>query len=156
MKTLNIPEGYKYCAECELLTPHTLKEDMWECDICSYSPIGYYLCPNCQWEHDPDRDLQPESIDVKKHTEQCFKKQLEEVKKDAKNKKDGWDMEVIFNKRVEEKCDCPTVTCYTISNCYNYSQWSPASLDCYNALEWEYEVMCPICNEIFEVQDGNC
>lgn len=147
----DIPEGYKYCSHCELLTPHTngffeFASDDWKCDVCETKLEGYDNCPNCGWEHDPDRDIQPETIKVKKHTIACLEKQVNETSKQA-----GMTWQYI-----EEKCDCPEVVAYPIQNIFNYKSENVFSMDCYNAVEWSYEIMCPICNEIFEVQDGNC
>ena len=152
----NIPEGYKYCDNCELLTPHTLDPMInpskanasdWQCDVCESKPEGYDNCPNCGWEHDPDRDVLPETIKVKKHTTVCIEKQVIETSK--QHAEINWES-------IEEKCDCPEVVAYPIQNIFNYKFEKVFSMDCYNAAEWSYDIMCPICNEIFEVQDGNC
>lgn len=131
-----IPEGYRWCSMCELLTPHKKHEIFdFECEICGSSNTSYDECPNCGWEHDPYRDLAPSEINVKKHTNECRKNNIKESS--------------------EDDCDCPEVVCYPFSNSYNYKEWTKSSLDFMNAIEWSYEVLCPICNTIFEVQDGN-
>lgn len=153
-----IPKGYQYCPDCELITPHTLDSRVnpskaypedWECDVCSHRKDGYSLCPMCGWEHDPDRDLLPVTIKVKKHTLACC------------SKRKDWDFdEEGFAPRPDpynNDCDCPEVDAYPVQHIFNYSR-TPAhwNMECPNAMEWSYDVMCPICNYVFEVDDGNC
>ena len=151
---IDIPKGYQYCPECELLTPHTLKEkakpkanpypEDWICDICGNEKYGYVLCPKCGWEHDPDRDVLPVTIKIKKHTISCI-----ELQRKQNNEEIWWD-------RIEDKCNCPEVDAYTIQKIFNYKSRPVFSMDCFDAIEWSYDIMCPICNYVFEVCDGNC
>ncbi len=151
-----IPEGYQYCGQCELLTPHTLNSQInpskaipsdYECDLCGSKKYGYDNCPNCGWEHDPERDLMPVTIKVKKHTTACIQKQSD--------KKFHFQEEIEY-RHMKDDCDCPEVDAYPIQPIFNYRERSVFSMDCSNAREWDYDVMCPICNEVFEVSDGNC
>ena len=137
---VNIPKGYQYCPDCELLTPHT-KEDTedFTCDVCgNKKDFGYYQCPRCGWEHDPDRDIAPVTIKVKKHIINCPNNSH------------------LLNGH-SQGCDCPEVDCYPIQKIFNYKS-TPAhwNFECSNAMEWSYDVMCNICNYVFEVEDGNC
>ena len=54
------------------------------------------------------------------------------------------------------KCSCPIMTVYPVTNIYNYRSGYYASMDCSNAMEWHYDVRCPICGDIFHVSDTNC
>jgi hypothetical protein len=154
----DIPEGYRYCSDCELLTPHTLdrEEEDHECDICGHVNNGFDVdCPNCGWEHDPDRDLSPETIKVKKHSITCLQEQRKhEDELETETECMAWLDKISCD---EFDCNCPEVDCYPIQNIFNYSS-TPAhwNMECSNAMEWSYEIMCPICNEVFEVDDGNC
>jgi len=38
----------------------------------------------------------------------------------------------------------------------NYSQSSVFSMDCYNAIEWKYDLICPVCRMINHFEDGSC
>lgn len=155
----HIPEGYLWCKYCELITPHSLRDgkkdktllDNYSCDICGYYTISYANCDRCGWEFDPDKELGPEIIKVKKHTDKCLKLQ-EGLKNDNENE----EIKYIHQKEFDD-CTCPEVDCYCVVNCWNYSERSITyHLDCYDAIEWSYEVICPICNNIFFVDDGNC
>lgn len=153
-----IPEGYQYCHDCDLLTPHTLDNQInpskaipsdFKCDICDSDKMGYDNCPMCGWEHDPDRDLMPVSIKVKKHTTVCLEKQKKE-----------WDEKIYPEADFmvnDDNCNCPEVDAYPIQKIFNYSSrpqhWN---MECSDAKEWSYDIMCPICNYVFEVEDGNC
>ena len=148
----HIPDGYQYCNNCEALTPHTLNSQInpsksictdFTCDICDSVSEGYDSCPRCGWDFDPENNIMPEVIKDKKHTVGCLNKQ--EAENDADLRADIWN-----------NCDCPEVDVYPISNCYNYKERSVFSMDCSNAMEWSYDVICEKCNYIFEVEDGNC
>lgn len=163
---LDIPNGYQYCPECEMLTPHRDKiqhladlhgssvfpEDF-TCDICDHEKDGYSLCPRCGWEHDPDRDLSPVTVKVKKHTTACWRKQQDEANPHNDN-------EIEFKElpwKDDYKCDCPEVDCYPVQHVFNYRSSSATwQLDCSDAREWTYDIMCNVCNYVFEVEDGNC
>lgn len=151
---IEIPRGYQYCPECELITPHTLDSQInpskaypedWTCDICDHKKDGYSLCPMCGWEHDPDNDLAPVTIKVKNHTLPCIEK-AREIKKD----------DMINCIDLIDDCDCPEVDAYPVQHIYNYKTYHPVHLDCYDAKEWSYDIMCKVCNYVFEVEDGNC
>ena len=148
-----IPKGYQYCNDCELFTPHTLNSQInpsksmpedFECDLCGGKSDGYYSCPRCGWEHDPDRDVSPVSIKDKKHIIACLNKQEHENDVD---------------KRIEiwENCDCPEVDVYPVQKIFNYrSNTQHWNMECPNPVEWSYDIMCNACNYVFEVEDGNC
>lgn len=154
---IEIPKGYQYCPECGLITPHTLDSQInpsksmpedFTCDICYHTKDGYSLCPYCGWEHDPDNDIAPETIKVKRHTEACLQNQRKE-----------WDKKVYPEADFfidDDHCDCPEVDTYPVQHIYNYNTWTPSHLDCYHAKEWSYDIMCKVCNYVFEVEDGNC
>jgi hypothetical protein len=174
---IEIPEGYQYCPECELLTPHTYNgyvdkvryPENWACDICDHVKNDYgYCCPMCGWEHDPDNELAPVTIKIKKHTTSCLEKQKRQnnpeddhVSKrkfnsyyDYKNFLD--DLSFVVEK-IENNCDCPKVDAYPIQHIYNYrSSTQHWNMECSNAIEWSYDVMCKVCCYVFEVEDGNC
>ena len=71
----------------------------------------------------------------------------------------GWehdpiDLEPETIKLSTDNCE---VDCYTYQqNIFNYQENYSANFDCYDAKNWSYEIMCPICNDILEIEDGNC
>ena len=156
---IEIPEGYQYCPECELLTPHTYNgyvdkvrypED-WECDICGHKKDDHgYCCPMCGWEHDPDNDIAPETIKIKNHTNECIiNRNLKWLNSISHSGNDG-----LFT---DDDCDCPEVDAYPIQHIYNYrSSAQHWNMECSNAIEWSYDIMCKVCCYVFEVEDGNC
>jgi len=54
------------------------------------------------------------------------------------------------------KCGCPRTTIFRNINVYNYNSYPVYSMDCMNAIEWDYTVRCSVCGYIYEVHDGNC
>lgn len=144
---VNIPNGYQYCHDCELITPHSEKTKFGDfiCDICGGYEVEYCKCPNCGWNHEPDRDLHPETIKVKKHHKEC----------EWFNVDESSDSIDIFTPT--EECDCPEVDCYSVPHIFNYLTSSAYyNTECFGAMNWSYEIRCPICYTVFEVEDGNC
>ncbi len=143
-----IPNGYQFCPECELLTPHTLNSQVnpskaypedWTCDVCNHEKFeSGYECPRCGWEHEPERDISPVSIKIKKHTTAC------------------WNMQQKIEEHLGETCNCPEVDAYPIQKIFNYRSSSLWNMECSNSMEWSYDIMCNVCNYVFEVEDGNC
>ena len=157
---IKIPEGYQYCPDCQLITPHSLKEEKrgakftdvedYECDLCSHSVFSSaYCCPNCGWEHDPE-DVYPTVIKDKVHTQECLDNQ----------QKAALELEINFSYgryNVDTyECTCPEVDCYPVQKIYNYHSYPGNTFECMNAREWSYNIMCEICNYVFEIEDGNC
>lgn len=131
-----IPKGYRYCSDCHLITPYVDIDDYkWKCDICDNVTYWGESCDNCGYEHDFDKECIPETINVKQHYLDC------PVVKDPKCL----------------RCDCPEVKAYTVNPIFNYRSWDAHwQTECSNAKEWYYEVVCPICFNVFEVEGGNC
>jgi hypothetical protein len=74
--------------------------------------------------------------------------------------REWYDKNKHLKKRWDEiknmKCGCPTYRVYNDPHVINYSFRYYASMDCMNAAEWNYDIRCPICGEIFHVWDSNC
>lgn len=136
MSVFVVPEGYKWCKDCEALTPQVKVEDAvfegeFTCVVCGIThAFDYWNCDNCGWEHDPDNDIGPDPK-VKAHTLECLAED-------------------------DTICECPEVVIYPWTKIRNYKSWAGRGFDCPNELEWSYEVHCPVCGNEFEVEDGNC
>jgi len=143
LPTLKIPEGYKYCNQCKVVSPFVgvvgyrwggwcrqHHEDTMMCVLCGIAQDkeDIYLCPTCGWEHVPDRDLLPMTVMAQVHDEGCPGYETPEEN-------------VWFHRN----CDCPEVLIYPLGDCriINYSERK----------EWEYTVICPICFTRFQVDD---
>lgn len=74
--------------------------------------------------------------------------------------KEWYDKNQHLKKRWREmkdlKCGCPTYRVYCNTHVINYSSHYYPSMDCMNAMEWYYDVRCPICGFIFNINDSNC
>lgn len=177
-----VPKGYKYCSDCKALTPH--EEDKHRhssCVICGSAIYSYNNCPNCGWE-DPDNEESLEQ-EITLHNPGCHCDPLTfsdvedmcessndrivlrefltdrygRYKDDHHKIVDNYHKVVDYLKSINlYDCSCPRVTIYPITNVYNYECHPVFSMDCCNALEWSYDVRCPICGEVFDVSDSNC
>jgi hypothetical protein len=47
-------------------------------------------------------------------------------------------------------------TIYPAPFALNYLERDVFSMDCSNPIEWEYDLICPICRMINHFEDGNC
>lgn len=164
---VTLPKGYLWCMNCEAATLHTkgTTSSSLICNICGQWKCIDYGCTNCGWE--PEEELKPAEMYVIRHSENC-----PEVKKIREWEEGDFHMatdivEPLIRKirvPIEEieyivgkhKCDCPFDIIYPCLNVFNYSSWTPYSMDCMNAVEWSYDIRCPICGEVFSVSDGNC
>jgi hypothetical protein len=54
------------------------------------------------------------------------------------------------------ECGCPRVIIYRNPQIHNYQDRYVYSADCSNAMEWSYDVRCPICGYTYHESDGNC
>lgn len=66
-----------------------------------------------------------------------------------------------WRKRLNEmrkmKCGCPRIPIFPVGiKIRNYTSHPIYSMDCVNAYEWSYDVLCPICGTWFECGDSNC
>lgn len=194
---LILPEGYRYCAECVLITPHDLIDKRWynkyQCKLCGYtSGDGYNDCPNCGWE-EPEDGLLFHDVTIHNPGCHCEAKEWERENligqiysshysiagyvadqfyrswmKPAPDRgsyclpkdKEWYDKNQHLKKRWREmkemKCGCPTFRVYDNTHVINYSSRYYPSMDCMNAIEWDYDVRCPICGEIYHINDTNC
>ena len=166
---VTLPEGYLWCMDCGAATPHTkgTTYSSYTCNICGRGKYSESGCPNCGWE--PEEELKSSKMYVIRHSEDCseFKKIQEWEKKEGefgflddrvkplirKIRVPVEEIEYIVGKR---KCDCPYDIIYPCLNVFNYDSWAGNTMDCYGARDWSYDVRCPICGEVFEIQDGNC
>ncbi len=177
-----IPKGYLWCEECKALTPHFKGTYSKSCVICGDSKYSDQNCPNCGWEEPEDqKPLQHEVIihgsgchcncewmfdaddydsfrSCYSHAEDILKDFLSQYKDLSYMRPDP--IKAKIKKILEDKnmleCSCPRVIVYPITNIYNYSSGYIWSDSCSNAMEWTYDVRCPICGEIFNVSDTNC
>lgn len=154
---LIIPDGYRWCQECNALTPHkpNEKEHSWEpdfrCFVCGQTEEGYDSCPHCGWN--AEGDLEDYGIhEVTAHI--CGWPEWEELQERQ------WREDPILHRRCSQfetpKCDCPTVRIIKGPNIFNTWSRSVYSMDCMNAMEWGGEIRCPICGTIFEFDASNC
>jgi hypothetical protein len=163
----NVPEGYLWCEYCNALTPHDDGHYSWskECVICGNSTsIDLDECPNCAWS--PPEDISPEYEEII-HGDGChcqidFSDSFEIYNDAQKVLKDFPDNILNFNveNRLNElnllECSCKRVIIISTTNIYNYKSYPVWSDACSNAIEWSYDVRCPICGQVYEVSDGNC
>lgn len=182
---MEIPKGYKWCSDCNALTPH--RGGKWgtdECIICGniIHNVGME-CPNCGWEDDSDSPFEQEII---LHYEGCHlgalndednfmgtisDKVLSGFRKQflGKYERSTWILprgEIpyreyqrrldLFRQAKEMKCGCPRYIVY--NQPWIISSWSSPyySMDCINAVAFGAKIRCPICGEIFEWEDTNC
>lgn len=166
---LIIPDGYRWCAECEALTPHTPnknKEQDWhpdcQCEICGYAPISVSdECSHCGY--DADSLLEEWGVhEVSIHKEGCavpvakkeWHKKIENIE-DAEFR--GGIGEWIQRPPYPDiKCDCPKAPIFQKPNIFNTWNKAVYSMDCSNAREWGCQWRCPICGTINEHETGNC
>lgn len=190
--TLIIPNGYKYCNECKVFSPHveTSKHVLY-CDVCETEKNMYYTCDHCGYDFsengmsDPLENLSSYSYEVTVHHPGChlahtFKdpiKQFDEylfnsghihfdlnsygnrlLYKFIKNmtKEDKIKLAGRLQEECLLKCGCPSLMVIPPNSIVSYNEYHVTSFDCSNALEWDYELRCPICGEINEFSDGNC
>lgn len=169
-----IPEGYKWCDECLALTPHIPGERRWNlnCVICNTSNFIDYACPNCGYPN-PENPEGPRIVTV--HREGCHfseemignedsywyttpiaKRLVLEFKEDWTRKHPGSRGYKQWEDAFNTKCGCPEYTIYPDRQAYNYKSWIGNTMECINAIDWSYDIRCPICGLIYEISDGNC
>lgn len=171
-----VPEGYGWCEDCKALTPFTKEQFKRYCNICMNTKYGYG-CNNCGWEEPDNGELLVKEVSI--HGDGCHCDNYDPYQEDGYYY-DNWATAILkdffksypnhlynynqdrnkIEKRLKElnllECSCPKVTIYPVTNIYNFREYSVFSMDCSNAIEWSYDVRCPICGDIFYVQDGNC
>ena len=167
---LIVPEGYKYCMDCEALTPHQENSyHIFHCKICDNSIYYCDNCPNCGWEP-PELDG-PDYYNITVHQPGCH---FNENSNELDDNPDTTIFNSYYNSiasriffefkennphlNLEEdiECGCPKYVIYTNLHIFNYISRSIYSMDCSNAIEWSYDIRCPICGEIYQVCDSNC
>jgi len=181
---IEIPEGYKWCNECDALTPHIKEmnpEFSWQksyqyCVICEnqIDIDQQEICPNCGWSYEKYYNNQSH-INIQVHNIGCHYDYKYEYDSEEDENEDGipyayyqygsyaekiWREfkreNLQFKKIKEVKCSCPEYTIITDPYCYSYNERSVFSMDCMNAIEWNLKIRCPICGGRFEISDGNC
>jgi hypothetical protein len=60
-----------------------------------------------------------------------------------------------FNER-NHGCNCEEVKVFKVDHCVQYNSRYVYSMDCMNAMEWDFTLKCPICGRLMEHWDGNC
>ena len=155
-----IPTGYKWCGSCGALTPHTEARlsHFFKCSLCGNSVYGE-SCPNCGY--DPSNECENSSYyDEIQHDENC------PVLASKREKNRWWENHLEFDAPIRKirlsypkiidgdgKCDCPTVRIYPITNVFNYKGGHSSGY--YGGTWWTYDIRCPICGDIFEVEDSS-
>ncbi len=54
------------------------------------------------------------------------------------------------------ECGCPVIEVLPVNNIASYHTHNVYSPDCSNAMDWDYELRCPICGELKYYEDSNC
>lgn len=177
-----VPDGYAWCTECEALTPHEPHRFGLKCKVCDNTEIGEG-CPNC---HAPDYELldAPQQLLVQIHQPGCHmsndgekvdgwfeqihgEKILNEFTSSwYATKPPSWWTDgpsmwtcVLHNRLREEaqrKCGCPAVEIYPNPHVLSYHRWKSHAYDCDNGYEWKATVRCPVCGEVYDIEDSNC
>jgi hypothetical protein len=169
---VTIPEGYRWCEECNALTPHDAEEQFddsdYICKICYSNHIHSLECPNCGWS--PDKYLEEPAIQyVKAHKKDCQKyieylksvNEWEIISDKLYKSKIYPSISTLFDKLdglfpKEPVCDCPEEFINTAPFLFNWWERSSYNTECYNAIEWGCDIRCQICGCIFEYEDTNC
>lgn len=184
LKPSTIPEGYKWCSECAALTPRD-KINYWRytCMVCDNSEIGDG-CPNCGAPA-PEIEFESRKVTLHRpgcHFGWEDLEEVDDVQPFLRDFHDSWADRIAneflednfstwmmnpnsaeFKRRIrikteiqKQSCGCPKVIIYPQPFIFNYKSHYVFSMDCSNAMEWSYDVRCPICGEVYEVSDGNC
>lgn len=156
-----LPEGYQWCMECEAATPHVKREGgvMVGCVLCGSVKYDLDQCPNCGWERG-DEVLASESIEIA-HYPTC-EHFLLTVPDGVFDYKKGKSTAVRFIRQGPDQeplmpagCGCPSFKIYRNLNIFNYWSQSNNSMDSYGGVDWSYNIRCPICGEVFFIEDGS-
>lgn len=146
---LEVPEKYRYCNECELLT----RQDKGNCcELCGLKEMTddeqYAFCPNCGYAH--DRTTASEEglsgwLYACIHAEGC-----EDYSKDCEV-----DFEQSY-KAGESDCDCDRHTVYRAGYRRNdsYLDHGKDFVGEYS-YSWTYDIHCPCCDCEFEVDNSS-
>lgn len=142
-KSLILPEGYKYCPECKGLTPHRKITsqihkvfDIFYC-VCCDSTTGYEdKCSNCYYEF-------PE---------------IEDLEIIINSNQDLLDHEINSNiELIDSDSELYPYKIFKVPFILNYKEKPDNfNMDCYNAIDWEYDIICPICGTLNHFKDSNC
>jgi hypothetical protein len=170
---IKIPNGYRWCQNCEALTPHE-PSSLFDCDcvvccncvICGNSGSNLLSCPTCGYEEDAEGSGEQE---IQIHGAGChyhenYADELGEaypIKLARRFSSHEYyyvspQFRRLFESNIYQKCNCRKVKIYRKP--WVYGQWSRPydTLDCWNAVEFGYTVRCPICGIIWEEEDTNC
>jgi hypothetical protein len=153
---LEIPKGYKWCEDCNALTPHKEERSYFRCMICEDLKLEQeYACPNCN--HSPsESDMEsPETLEIPIHKEDC------------EAQKKIWEYEDLVRRIDNEEilpmppypeidCNCLKVTIYPAPWLFAHWNRPSFSMECMNAQEWGGQIRCPICGTIYDYEDSNC
>lgn len=162
--TITIPPGYRWCRECDALTPHNQPKGMYahycvvcrcpssygaECPKCGYSAedtaeqeIEYEVIlhhPGCHYEEDTDEESDLWKLGYRSWARATY---------DMFFRKYFWEFRVTNRRDMEEiKCGCPRVTVFP--NLHIYGHWAQQYYDG----DWNVgaTIRCPICGTVFEV-----
>lgn len=194
-----IPEGFKWCPECEGLTRHSgdAKRYSMECQICGSMNFCDEGCPNCGAPDPLEEDPGPDPVTVVIHHDGCHcqgfkdedqnlelfegrwlctshaeqlafefreswmahgpaKKAIYSTPKDWAEHKRITNLERAWYEAKNVRCGCPRELMFHNPQVFNYSSRSVFSMDCVGAIEWGYQVRCPICGLVYDVHDSNC
>jgi hypothetical protein len=180
-----IPEGYKWCENCEALTPYIKKKNSfggYYCCVCNNYKTGILECPNCGAEEHEDLC---EGMTIIKHYSGCHFKREEDsfysyaeqifnqfkidYLKRCPNRssyqlprdKKWYDLNRKLKKQLNEhnkkwQCGCPRYIIYrNINQIFLDGHYYP-SMDYTNAYHWKYKVRCNKCGFVYENDADNC
>lgn len=179
----DVPPGYKYCSDCMAFTPHNeiqLYGDVrHQCVVCDHTFGGYDpYCENCGYIFNEDDINGPDSYFEIIHGPGCHFGQAAIVDinniqclHDANEShadyilrefthglsfEDYHKLQTQLDYQFEYTCNCQRIKLFYANNRKSISTWHGHGMDCYNHIEWETVMICPICHEEAIFQDGNC
>jgi len=163
-------KGYSWCEECLALTPH-IKLDDWNtgCSVCETRKIeGWARCPVCGWEPPEDMFTEPEGQSEQIHLPGCH----DSLDAYGSTTNGSW---VITQRVLDERewarvfseqgiysryrelmdmeCGCPKVMTYKYPWLIAHRASQRMSYVSPYSYHLEWDIRCPICGEIFEVDD---
>lgn len=156
------------------------------CNICDDAHYIYDSCDNCGYYFgEGDEHFPPEySFKMVKHHEGCHFKEDTSITDhfyyewlghrsiyfmldthanrvlksflEGLTLKDQWRFNYELAELENQQCGCPEIEVIPVDNCVGFIEHNVYSLDCSNAMEWEYELRCPICGDLKYFADSNC
>lgn len=161
---VTIPPGYRWCIECNALTPHTEDKFSFECRICqTRSGYGAY-CPKCGYDADDEVETDLSS-DVTLHHSGCHcAPEVDEFGVEA------WDFPArqivndffgkcswfpsdhkilkLHRQYINQECGCPKIRVFR--HLHTFGHWAHQTMP---DGEWDggCKIRCPICGTVFTV-----